>query len=76
MDHHPSVLGTLHNAVVRLVQEIGISGMVEVANSVKMTTQVAHSFGGDWHDIIKQAAHDGVAFPVPDDVLKYVKGFM
>src|SRR6266496_2811120 len=41
----PTVLATLHEAVVRLVQEIGISGMVEIANSVKMTAQVAHSLG-------------------------------
>src|SRR2546430_113210 len=32
----PGTLATLHNAVIRLVEEIGISGLVEVANSVKM----------------------------------------
>ncbi|HXM47079.1 MAG TPA: hypothetical protein VN956_04365 [Pyrinomonadaceae bacterium] len=71
----PSMLATLHAAIVRLVHEVGISGLVEVANSVKATTQVARTFGGDWRDIIKQAEHDGVAFPVPDDILKYIKSF-
>lgn len=71
-----AMLSTLHNAMVRLVQEIGISGLVEVANSVKMTMQVGRNFGTDWRDIFKQAAQDGVSFPVSDDVLRHVKGFM
>jgi hypothetical protein len=71
-----STLTTLHNAIVRSVKEFGISGLVEISNSVKMTQQVAKTFGGSWHDIIKQAAQDDVAFPLPDDVLKYIKGFM
>jgi hypothetical protein len=70
------VLATLHDAIVRLVEQVGISGLVEIANSVKVTERVAKTFGGSWHDIVKQAAQDGVAFPVPDDVLRYIKGFM
>ena len=72
----PAVLASLHDAIVRLVEEVGISGLVEIANSAKMTERVAKSFGGSWHEIVKQAAQDGVGFPVSDDVLKYVKGFM
>jgi len=72
----PAVLATLHDAIVRLVEEGGISGLVEIANSAKMTERVAKTFGGSWRDIVKQAAHDGVSFPVSDDVLKYIKGFM
>ena len=34
------------------------------------------TFGGSWQDILQQAAQDGVAFPLSDDVLKYIKGFM
>lgn len=69
-------LSKLHDSIVRLVEQVGISGLVEIANNVKMTEQVAKSFGGSWQDIVKQAAQDGVPFPVPDDVLKYIKGFM
>lgn len=72
----PAMLATLHEAIVRLVEEVGISGLVEIANSARMTARVAKTFGGTWHDIVKQAAQDGVAFPVPDDVLRYIKGFM
>jgi hypothetical protein len=72
----PATLITLHEATVRLVKQFGASGFVEIANSAKMTARVAKTFGGNWHDIVKQAAEDGVAFPVPDDVLKYIKGFM
>jgi hypothetical protein len=71
----PPVLATLHDAIVRLVEQVGISGLVEIANSVKMTEQVAKTVGGDWRDIVKQAAQDGMALPVSDDVLKYIKGF-
>ncbi len=59
----------------RVLADYGISGLVEIGNSVKMTQRVAKTFGGDWRDIVKQAAQDGVAFPVPDDVLQYIKGF-
>ena len=72
----PATLATLHDAIVRLVEQVGISGLVEIGNSVKMTERIAKTFGGSWQDIVKQAAKDGVAFPVPDDVLKYMKGFM
>ena len=72
----PATLATLHVAIVRLVEQVGISGLVEIGNSVKMTERVAKTFGGRWQDIVKQAAQDGVAFPVPDDVLRYMKGFM
>lgn len=75
----PAMLATLHDAIVRLVEEVGISGLVEIANSAKMTEQVWKTFGGagsGLHEIVKQAAQDGVSFPVPEDVLKYIKGFM
>ena len=71
-----AVLAMLHDAIVRLVQQVGISGLVEIAKSLMMTERAAKIFGGNWHDIVKQAAQGGVAFPVPDDVLRYIKGFM
>jgi hypothetical protein len=71
-----TTLATLHEATVRLVQQNGVSGLAEIGKSVKMTERVASAVGGDWHDIVKQAARDGVAFPVPDEVLRYIKGFM
>jgi hypothetical protein len=71
-----TTLATLHEAIVRLVQQNGVSGLAEIGSSVKMTERVASAVGGDWRDIVKQAARDGVAFPVPDEVLRYIKGFM
>jgi hypothetical protein len=71
----PARLATLHDAIVHLVEQVGICGLVDIGNSVKMTEQVAKTFGGSWRDIVKQATQDGVAFPVPDDVLRYMKGF-
>ncbi len=69
-------LSTLHDAIVHLVEQVGISGLAEIVNTVKVTERVAKTCGGNWHDIIKQAAHDGVPFPLPDEVLRYIKGFM
>jgi hypothetical protein len=72
----PTTLAALHDAIVRLVAQVGILGLAEIGESVRMTTRVAKAFGGNWHEIIKQAAQDGVPFPVSDDVLKYMKGVM
>ena len=72
----PATLATLHDAIVRLIEQVGISGLVEIGNSVKMTERVAKTFGRRWKDIVKQSAQDGVPFPVPDDVLRHMKGFM
>jgi hypothetical protein len=72
----PAKLATLHTAIVRLVEEFGISGLVEIADTAKMTQRLAKTFGGSLQDIVKQATQDGVAFPLPDDVLRYIKGFM
>lgn len=79
MTDDPALLATLHDAIVRLVQDVGISGLVEIAQSAKMTERVWKAFGGagsGLHGIVKQAAQDGVSFPVPEHVLKYIKGFM
>src|SRR5207245_2029123 len=74
--NEPAMLAKLHGAIVRIVEEFGVSCLVEIANSAKMTQQVAKTFGGSWQDIVKQAAQDDVAFPLPDDVIRYIKGFM
>jgi hypothetical protein len=42
-----TTLATLHEAVVRLVQQNGMSGLAEIGNSVKMTERVASAVGGD-----------------------------
>ncbi|MGA7079411.1 MAG: hypothetical protein WBQ43_21005 [Terriglobales bacterium] len=70
-----TTLATLHEAIVRLVQQNGASGLVEIGNMVKATERVASVAGGDWHDIIKQASQDGVPFPITDEVLMHVKSF-
>lgn len=75
----PVLLGTLHDAIVRMVQEVSISGMVEIAQLAKVSERVWKTVGGPGsglHEIVKQAAQDGVSFPVPEHILKYIKGFM
>ncbi len=68
-----AALAALHESVVRLVQQHGAAGLVEIGNMVKTTERVASAVGGDWHDIVRQAAQDGLPFPIPDEVLKHVK---
>jgi len=74
----PAVLTKLHDAIVTLVQEVGASGLVEIANSAKMTEQVWRTLGGagsGLKSIAEEAAREGAPFPMPAEVLKYLKGF-
>ena len=73
------VLADLHQAIIRLVTQIGISGLVEVADSAKRTEEAWKALGGNgsgMREMVKQATQENVPFPVPDDVLRYVKSFM
>jgi hypothetical protein len=76
----PPMLAKLHDAIVRLVRDVGASGLVVFANDVRRIQRVAKTSGVRWHDvvdhIVKEMAQEGVAFPVPDDVLRYIKGFV
>jgi hypothetical protein len=69
-------LAALHETIVRLVEENGGSGLIEIRNSVMMTERIAHTVGADWRDIIEQATQGGVSFPLSKEILKYVKGFV
>ncbi len=71
-----ATLATLHKSIISLVEQFGISGIREIADSARMTDRVAKTFGGRWQDVVKEAGREGVAFPVPDEVLGYIKGFM
>jgi hypothetical protein len=67
----PSVLKELHGAIVRVVQDIGISGLVDFANAAK-------TFGGAGFGVqgmVRMAAEDGLECPIPANVLKFIKGF-
>lgn len=72
----PATLGTLHDAVVRLVEEVGVSGLADISNREKGTERVAKAMGLSWRDLAEEAAKSRAAIPVLDDVLKHVKRFM
>ena len=66
-----SVLKDLHQAIVSVVQEAGISGLVDFANAAKL-------FGGGasgMQDLVQMAAEDGLECPLPANILKFIKGF-
>jgi hypothetical protein len=74
----PMVLAELHDSIVSLVQEVGVAGMKEIANSARMTEQVWKRFGGagsGMQEVVEMAAQDGVTFPMPTNTLKYLKEF-
>jgi len=75
----PPTLARLHDAILRLVEDVGISGLVVLANDMKAVQRAAKTSGLRWHDvvnhIIDEMAQEGVAFPVPGDVLRYIKAF-
>lgn len=73
-----AVLATLHEAIVHLVEEVGVSGLVEIRNSARMAEQVWNALAGPGSGLqamAEMAAHDGASFPVPPVVLKHIKGF-
>jgi hypothetical protein len=72
----PAMLGTLHDAVVRLVEEVGISGLVDIANSRKRSDRVAKTMGLSSRDFADEIAKSRAAIPALDDVLRHVKRFM
>ncbi len=72
----PVILQLLHSRIVDLACEHGVAGIREIANSARVSDRVAKTFGGSWRDVIAAAAQDGVAFPMPADVLQYIKRFV
>jgi len=71
-----ATLRELHERVVQLVAEIGISGIRACADSARMSDQIAKGFGGSWRDVVESAAQNGVSFPIPPNVLRQVKRFI
>ena len=76
----PPMLARLHDDIVRLVREGGISGLAVFANDMRVIQRIAKTSGARWHDLVshmvEEMAQKGIAFPVPDDVLRYIKSFM
>ena len=73
-----AVLQELHDSIVAVVQEVGIGGMMEIANSTKITGHIWKQFGGagsGMPEMVGMAADEGIDFPLPTNVLKYLKGF-
>jgi hypothetical protein len=74
----PAVLASLHESIVRLVQVVGTPGLVEIANSAKMTQRLCKTFpaaGSSFQEVVALAAQEGINFPLPPDVLSHLKGF-
>jgi hypothetical protein len=67
----PAVLATLHDGIVRLVEQAGISGVVVFAHCVKRTKRLMTPFGERWRDVVRQTQE---VRAVPDEVFKYIKG--
>lgn len=68
-------LRTHHDAVIRLVEERGISGVANIARDEKRTEQVAKTMGLTWRALADEAAKSRAPIPDLDDVLKHVKRF-
>jgi len=70
------MLETLHNAVIRLVLEVEISGLADIADRERKNERVARSMGKSYHELFLLAAQSRDAIPVLDDVLRHVRRFM
>lgn len=69
-------LPSLHQAVIHLVEDIGISGVADMAVREKQTAHVAKAMGISYRELCYQAIKSRNPIPVLDDVLKHVKKFM
>jgi hypothetical protein len=67
----PAVLKKMHEAIVRVVQDIGVGGFFYAAQVAKTRKQV---YGHSWLQDMVQLATWG-EFPTPADVVKLIKGF-
>ena len=75
---NPAALAKLHESIVRLVGEIGVSGLVGIANTWKMAAPMWRVAGltGTGAEVMRGMVLEGdFHFPMPADVLEYLKGF-
>jgi hypothetical protein len=74
--NNPAMLAKLHDAVVRLIEEVGISGLADIAARERQTNRVAKAMGISYRELCDEAIKSRGAIPALDDVLKHVKNFM
>jgi hypothetical protein len=74
----PDQLFQLHEAIVKLVQEIGADGVAEIAKGAKLTEQawkIAGRSGSGFQEAVKQAGQQGISFPISSEILNFIRGF-
>lgn len=75
----PILLEKLHSAIVQFVVEYGISDLFEFANGVKKSDRIWNETGVDsrtWlQEMSRQTLEDGVIWPLPEEVFRYIKKF-
>jgi hypothetical protein len=65
----------MHEAIIRIVQDVGVLRLSGAAMLVRAQKQAAKELGTPWlhDDLMRNALCDD--FPIPADVLKFIKGF-
>jgi hypothetical protein len=71
----PAMLSALHDAVVRLVDEVGISGLAQIASRERETERLAKTLGLSWRELTEEAMKSREAIPALDDVLRHAERF-
>jgi hypothetical protein len=71
-----AMLPSLHEAVIRLVEDVGISGLANIAAGEKRTHRTAKSMGMSYRELCDEAIKSRDPIPVLDGVLKHVRNFM
>jgi hypothetical protein len=69
-------LSSLHDAVIRLVEDVGISGLAEIVVGEKRTQRTAKAMGISYRELCDETIKSRAPIPVLDDVLGHVKKFM
>ena len=71
-----AMLRSLHEAVIRLVDDVGISGLADIAAGEKRTHRTAKAMGISYRKLCDEAIKSRDPIPILDGVLKHVKNFM
>ena len=75
----PAMLEKLHNAILQFVVRDGISGLWEFANGVKKSDRIWDESGPNtrtWiQEMSRQTVEDGVVWPLPEEIFRYIRKF-
>jgi hypothetical protein len=69
----------LHTAIVRVVEQLSLTGIIEIVEQLKVTMEAARCTGADWRCTVAEEfaqSSEGVSFSLPNGVLRHIKALV